>query len=286
MIPIFNDSGQRMPIVYDTDLRLNEAIGGNPLHIYEVNAVMVRDVFSGTIEPRPVGDGSEAYGMRKSGKIVRIDGIMRAPTFAALSDMQSDLRGYLDPALLSQQDTLGHGFSPLAFTALSAAGDEESYYLARPAATPDFMWDQYLGKNAPFRLEFFCADPRRYWLTANIYTFVGSQTKSVTQEGNYPSVPSIEITMTGAGALGYRLINYSNDPDGFLYMDLRGTIAGDVIEVFPDAKIVTKNGNRADEVVMDTTDWNLLVQPGTANLQVVNGTNSTTEIIVYHTFSM
>lgn len=286
MIPIFNDAGQRMPLVFDTNLRLNEAIDGNPLHIYEVNAVMIRDVFSGTVEPRPVGDGSEAYGVRKSAKLIRIDGIIRAPTFAQLSDMNAALRGYLDPARLSQEDALGHGFAPLAFTALGEVSDEESYFLARPAQTPDYMVDQYLGKNVPFRLEFYCADPRRYWLTASIYTFTGSQTHSVTQEGNYPSVPAIEIVMSGAGSSNYRIINYGNNPDGNIYLNLSGVLNGDVINIYPEAKIVTRNGDRADSLVNDTTDWNLLIQPGTNNLQVVSGTNAVTEVIVYHTFSM
>lgn len=285
MIPIFNDTGDRMPITYG-NLTINEPINGNPLHIYEVNAVLVRDVFSGTVESRPEADGSEAYGTRKSAKLVRIDGIIRAPTFAALSDMNAELRGALDPAMLSKQDVIGHGFSPLEFTVLSATGNDESYLLARPVQNPDYMNDQYLGKNMPFRLEFFCADPRRYLLTANIYTLVGSDTKAITQLGNYPSTPSIEITMDANGSATYQLVNFGPTPDGVISLNLSGLVNGDVVVVYPLDKVVTKGGARADNLVNDTTDWNMLVHPGTFNWQTINGTNTTTELIVYHTFSM
>lgn len=285
MIPIFDDSGNRMPITYN-GLTLNAPIGGDNMHIYEVNAVMVRDVFSGTIESRPEGDGSEVYGSRKSAKLVRIDGIMRARTFADLYDMSADLHGSLDPAMLSQQDSLGHGFSPLEFDVITGLGNEESYLLARPVQNPDYLNDQYLGKNMPFRLEFFCADPRRYLLTANLYTFVESQEQAMTQNGNYPSVPAIEITMNGAGSALYQLINKGVTPNGNIHLNLTGVLNGDSIIVYPLDKVVTRNGDRADDLVLDDTDWNMLVQPGTFNFQVASGTNATTEIIVYHTFSM
>lgn len=285
MIPIFDDSGNRVPITYN-GLTLNSPIAGNPMHIYEVNAVMVRDVFSGTVESRPEGDGSEAYGTRKSAKMVRMDGIMRAPTFAALYDMAAALQGALDPATLSLQDPLAHGFSPLEFDILSVAGNEESYLLARPVQNPDYLNDQFLGKNMPFRLEFFCADPRRYALTATLYTFVGAGTQALTNTGNYPSVPAIEITMSGAGSGTFAITNYGNTPDGIIYLDLTGVVNGDTIIIYPQDKVVTKNGARADNLVGDDTDWNLLVHPGASNWQVANGTNATVEIIVYHAFSM
>lgn len=285
MIPIFDDNGNRMPITYN-GLTINAPIGGNPMHIYEVNAILVRDVFSGTVESRPEGDGSEAYGTRKSAKLVRMDGIMRAPTFGALYDMTAALQGALDPAMLSQQDSVGHGFSPLGFDVLSVAGAEESYLLARPVQNPDYMNDQFLGKNMPFRLEFFCADPRRYLLSANLYTFTESQEQAITNDGTYPSVPAIEITMNGAGSALYQIINKGLTPNGNVYLNLTGVVNGDTIVVYPLDKVVTLNGNRADDLVGDNTDWNLFVQPGTFNFQVASGNNATTEIIAYHTFSM
>lgn len=286
MIPIFDDTGARLPIIFNTDLRLNEAIGGNPLHIYEVNGIYIRDVFAGTIENRPVGDGSEVYGARKAAKIVRIDGIIRAPTFAQLSDMNAALRGDLDPAALSQADTLGHGFAPLEFTVLSEAGNQESYVLARPVQTPDYMFDQYLGKNVPFRLEFFCADPRRYLLTTDVHTLVGSTTQVVTNDGNYPSIPQIEITMSGAGSASYSFRNTLYNPDGTVGLNLSSTINGDVIVIYPHEKIVTKNGSRADNLVIDGSTWELLIQPGAQTLQTLNGTNASAEVTVFHAYSM
>lgn len=287
MIPIFNDAGERMPIVFNTTLRLNEPIDGNPLHIYEVNAVAVRDVFNGTMENRPTRDGSEAYGVRKSAKIIRLDGVARAPTFAHLSDMNAALRGWMDPARLSNDDPLGHGFAPLAFDVLSVAGAEESYVLARPVQNPDYLVDQYLGKNAPFRLEFVCADPRRYLLAANIYTATGGVAGFVmTNAGNYPSIPSIEITMSGAGHSGYQLNHLGHDPDGVVRLDLSGTSNGDIIRVYADQQVVTLNGDRADHLVHDTTNWNLIMLPGNASLNAANRTNASTEWIIYHAFSM
>lgn len=285
MIPIFDDDNNRMPIVYG-DLRLNEPINGNKLHIYEVNAVLVRDVFSGTVEPRPAGDGSEVYGTRKSAKLVRLDGIMRAPSLAALSDMGIELRGYLDPAYLSKLDVTGHGFAPLEFDVLSVAGNDESYVLARPVQNPDYMMDQYLGKNMPFRIEFLCADPRRYLLTANLYTLTGTDTEAVTQQGNYPSIPAIEITMSASGSSDFRLINHALSHDPWIGFNLSSLSGGDDLVIWPNDKIVTVNGDRADSIVNQWDTDGFLIYPGTHNIEALNANNAVTEITVYHTFSM
>lgn len=287
MIPIFNDAGDRMPLVFNTDLRLNEPIDGNPMHLYEINAVMVRDVFSGTVESHPVNDGSEAYGTRKSAKIIRVDGIIRAPTLAQLSDMNAELRGEMDPATLSKEDALGHGFAPLEFTVLSVAGNQASYVWARPVQTPDYMWDQYIGHNAPFRLEFFCADPRRYLQTANNYVYVGSDVLTPTQNGNYSSIPDIVIVRdSGSASTTYTITNSDVTPDGIVKLNLSSTVDGDIIRVYIDDKVVTKNGARADGLVHDDTNWDMYIRPGLNNIAVTNGGNTTTTITVYHAYSM
>ena len=286
MIGIFDDDGNRLPIVFNTNLTLNEPIGGDPLRIYEVNSVLVRDVFAGTNEPHATEDGSETYSVRKVAKLIRIDGIIRAPSFSALSDMNSTLRGELDPASLSRLDPTGHGFAPLAFTVLSAAGDQDSYVLARPIATPDYMFDQYLGKNAPFRIELFCADPRRYLLSSTVHTFNGPEIEVVNNLGNYPSIPTISIEMSGAGSSDYRLLNTSYNPDGMVELNLGGSIAGDIYVIYPNEKVVTKNGVRVDNLVDNATNWNLDLQPGANTIQVSNGVNTVTTVTAFHAFSL
>jgi hypothetical protein len=286
MIAIFNDNNERLPITYNSDLVINEPIAGNKQHLYEVNVVLVRDVFSGINEPRPTGDGTEAFSVRKAAKLIRIDGIIRAPTLAALSDMNARLRTEFDPSLLAKNDLTGHGFAPLEFTVLAAAGNQESYVLTRPVANPDYLFDQYLGKNAPFRLELFCSDPRRYLQTATATPFTGSQSLVITNTGNYPSIPTISITMSGVGSDNYGLLNTLYDPDGSVRMDLTGMVNGDVIRVYPDEKIVTRNGIRYDHIVANTTNWNLMVQPGAQTFQVTSGTNAITTLTTHHAFSM
>jgi hypothetical protein len=286
MISIFDDDGNRLPMTFNSGLVLNSPIGGDPMRIYEVNSVLVRDVFSGTTEPRPTEDGSEVYAVRKSAKLIRIDGIIRAPSFAALSDMNVDLRGAFDPAKLSQLDTTGHGFAPLTFTVLSESGDQESYALARPIATPDIMFDQYLGKNSPFRIELFCADPRRYLLTSTVHTLTGSDTEDINNDGNYPSIPTISIAMSGVGSASFRLRNNTYEPDGSVDLNLSSTINGDIITVYPNEKVVLRNGARADHLVFSTTNWKLDLMPGANAFQVSNGTNSITTVTAFHAFSM
>lgn len=288
MISIFNDDGSRIPFVYNhpAGLTLNEAIGGNPTHIYEVNAVMARDVFSGTTEPRATTDGTEVYASRKSSKLVRIDGVIRAPTFGQLADMNVALRRAFDPSLLSKLDTTGHGFSPFEFIVPSASGDQASYIITRPIATPDYMFDQYMGKNSIFRIELFCADPRRYLATASVHTFAGTESENINNNGNYPSIPQITITMAGAGNAGYSISNQLYTPDGNVTLNLGATVNGDVIVIYPNEKVVTKNGIRADNLVSASTNWGLEIMPGANMFNVVNGTNATTVVTAYHTFSL
>lgn len=286
MIGVFNDANERLPMVFNTGLRLNEPIAGNPLHIFEVNSVMVRDVFSGTTEPRSIGDGTEIYAVRKSAKIIRIDGIARAPSFAALFDMQSELRSELDPARLSMLDEIGHGVAPFEFTTLSASGDQESYVLARPVSNPDYLFDQYLGMNAPFRIELFCADPRRYLATAVVHTIVGTNGITAVNNGNYPSTPGISIAMSGAGSSVFRIRNTTHSPDGEIWLDLDGVLAGDVVVVYPNEKVVMLNGARADHLVGNGTNWELSLLVGNNDISVTSGTNATVTFTAYSTFSM
>lgn len=286
MIGIFDDSGARLPIIFNTTLRLNEPIDGNPLHIFEVNAVNVRDIFSGLNEPKPVADGSESYASRKTAKIVRIDGITRAPTYSELYDMQAELTSELDPARLSEIDQITHGFARLTFTTPSVLFAQVSYVLARPVSNPDFMFDQYIGKNIPFRIEMLCANPRRYLQSTGMFTLTGTDTDEGTNLGNYQSDPSISITMSGAGNADFQLKNTTQTPDGLVSLNLSGCISGDVIDIFIDDKKVTKNGARLDSIVNNSTDWRLHMLSGVNTMQTLNGTNTATTITTRHAYSM
>lgn len=288
MISIFDDDGDRIPILYNipTPITLNAPIDGNPLHIYEVNAVMVRDVFSGTTEPRTDRDGTEVYGVRKSAKLIRIDGIIRAPTFAALSDMNVALRAAFDPSLLSKLDPSGHGFAPLEFTVPSAAGNQDSYVFARPVATPDYMFDQYMGKNGIFRVELYCADPRRYLANATVHTITGGNWTTITNAGNYPSIPYISIAMSGPGSVTYSIQNNNYVPDGDITIDLSGSVNGDSYILYPNEKVLLKNGARADHLINPASNWNLYLMPGAQIMEVLLGTNAVTTIHAHHAFSL
>lgn len=272
MISLFTDDPTvRLPVTYDDAITLNATLDSDPNKLYEINSVVIRTVVASTMEPRPMQDGMEAYDARKTSKIIVLDGIIRAPSYPVLWDMINELGRIFDPALGSFNEPVTHGFNSLKFTTLSAAGSKLCMYVCRPVGPPDIQWTEYMGLNAPFRLELMAADPRRYLQTPIVVPFEADGSHVVVNTGEYPSYPVVTLTATGAMHATLQLTNEVYTPDKVITLNLSSITAGQVVKVYFDEKIITVNGTRVDGLILPGPVW-WQFKPGS---QVVSFSSST-----------
>ncbi len=91
MIPAFLDSRQtRNPLTYN-GLTFNQVIGGSKKDIIEVNSIRVQTPIRHIREEREFESGLEAYGAYKRGKLLILQGVLRASSWGALYDRTEDM---------------------------------------------------------------------------------------------------------------------------------------------------------------------------------------------------
>lgn len=266
MIGLFDANGQRLSLTIETIVLNNEA---DPLDDrYEINSVRPSTPIDYVSDPKPEEDGLEVYRPRKVGRLLVVDGIIRANSIGRLYDKINTLAGKIDPVVLHDTYPTEEGFVPLDFTTPSVSGNLACrYYVRTNRAVEPIILDVAPRQEALFSLEFLLRDPRRY-LQAET-TLVGDGT--ATNSGNYKTWPTLQVDLTGAGSATFKIDNTTTGKS--LTLDLSGQSAGAQVLVDMSRKRVTSNAVEAPGLVVAGDFFPLM--PGGNSITYTNITNTT-----------
>lgn len=273
MIGIYKDDGTRLAIDYNS-LTLNSPSDPKD-DTYEVNSVVTKTVIDSASDPRPQGDGFEVMDPQKLAKVIRLDGIVRAPTLAKLFDKIELLAKKFDPVLVTRDNPTTGGFIPIYFdvpttdTVTYASGLIACQYFARPKAAVEPPDSMYTGTSAPFTIELFCKDPRRYYQGTS--TLTGSGTASNTR-ADYPSMPYLELAMAGAGSATYTATNSTVGES--IVLDLSGRTNGQTVYVYHDTRRIFVGTTETPSLFVSGDFWQM--KEGNNTITHSNTTNITT----------
>lgn len=272
MIGLYDDAEARLPITYN-GITFNGA-SETADNILEVVDVRSSTALTAVVEPRNDDrDGSEAFRPRKPQRVIVLDCVMRMPSAGEFYDRLNTLAAALDPVLVRRANTTSEGFLALAFTTPKSGTDLACKYLARPLQIIEPTISKYMGGlQAQFQAIFLLKDPRRY--AAAQSSLSGSGT--ATNNGNYPTWPIVQITMSGAGNVAYS-IDKSGDTENALVLNLSGRINGDVIVVNMENRQIILNGTVTPSLYVSGGFFDL--GPGANTITVSNGTNATTSTL-------
>lgn len=280
MLGLFDDSGNRLGIGFN-GLTFNDP-AATKQDLIEVNTISMAGNFDTATDSDPAQDGSELTSVRRTMYVLRIDGFLRAPTYAALYDRKKLVAAKLDPAILYRNNLATFGALPLtgkvptADTANYPSGFVDSFYTARPRAgvtPPDSM---FTGRACAFAAEFMIPDPRRYFVTQQTMTGGGTANNTLADE---ESSPTVTITMAGAGSATYSY-GLGSDP---LVLNLSARIAGDVITIDFKTHTIKLNGVATTGIYVGGSYAKML--PGNNTLALTNTTNATTVTTWYRAFA-
>lgn len=266
MIPIYKDNNGQ-------DVRLAHTYNGLTLNnpadpttdTYEINRITPRTDIQSIIEPHQGREGSEAWGARKTGRLFRVDGVIRAPTLAKLHDKIKALAEAFDPDKATLENPDAQGFLPYDFsvpttdTATYASGLVPSRYLVRAIHLPEPTIDYGHGYSAAYTIDLFARDPRRYLQTAE--TFGAASGDADNTAADYRSFPSVTITMSGAGNVAATLTN--STVGNALVLDLSDLVDNDVVVVDMEQKFITLNGTGTMSLYVSGDYW--WMSPGEEN---------------------
>ena len=279
MIPLFDDAGNRLGIGFN-GLTLNDPASPKQ-DLIEVNTVSMAGNFDAATDSDPADDGTELTSVRRTMYVLRIDGFLRAPTYAALYDRKKLVAAKLDPAILYRNNLATFGALPMTFqvptadTANYPSGFVDSFYTARSrggVTPPDSM---FTGRACAFSAEFIIPDPRRYFATQQTLTGAGTAVNTLADE---QSSPTVTITMAGAGSAtyGYTLGGTT------LTLNLSGRINGDVIVIDFRTRTIKLNGVVSPNLFVGGDYAKML--PGNNTVALANTTNATTVTTWYRAF--
>jgi len=272
MLPIFDGAGARIPHTYN-GLTLNT-------DNFEVNVVQSHTPISQITEGHQMRDGSEAYDVRKPSRVLRIAGRIvptakDSTTMGELFDKMKQFAATFDPALLSHNNPATQGFLAYDFsvptldTTTYPTGLQPSRYYARPMGLVEPTVSEYLGLAASYELNLLLNDPRRYLQTQSILAGTGTLSNS----GDYPSWPTVTITMAGAG-----LANFSATCGAYtLVLNLTSALVSDIYTVDMEKQTITRTragvDSAADALFVSGSYWK--IEPGNNGLSAANATNAT-----------
>lgn len=253
---------------------------------FELNAVVTVPQYDTSVDSDPADDGSLVTPAKRILYVARLDGTIRAPTQARLYDKKKLLALTMDPALLSLNNPTTFGVLPMDFnvptldTANYATGLVPSRYYCRPRGVPVPIDSMYQGYACFFSIEMAIYDPRRYLQTTTTKTIVGtSSTTSGNTLADYPSWPTVVVTMTGAGSATYS-VDQSGDTPAALVINLSSALSGDTYTIDMQAGTITRvrAGVSTDQTALKVSgDW-FQMTVANATLTVANGTNASTAI--------
>ncbi len=284
MIPAFLDSRQtRNPLTYN-GLTFNQAIGGSKKDIVEVNSIRVQTQLESIRERHEYEDGLEVYGSFKRGKLITLQGVIRASTHGALYDRIEEMSAAFDPAIVSRDNPDTFGFLPFDFSVPTADTVNfptelmpcRYYVRAEQAFEPPIS--QYAGLAVPYVLPILAADARRYLQSASILTGAGVADNSIATAWSWPT---LTIAMIGAGSATFEIGNI--EAAGFLVLNLSGCVNGDSVAVDMERKSITKNGIETPSLYVSGDFWHM--EPGSNTISVTNGTNASPTLTWRSAFS-
>lgn len=273
MIPVFADSQRtRIAHVYN-GLTINQRIGGSNKDIVEVNSVRVQTQIQHIREPREYESGLEVYGAFKRGKLLTLQGVIRAATWGGLYDRIEEVAAAFDPDAVSRDNPDTFGFLPYDFSVPTAdtvnfpTGLMPCRYYARAEQAFEPPLSQYAGIAVPFALPMLAADSRRYLQAVSSLTGAGAADNSIATAWSWPT---LTIAMAGAGSATFEIT--SAEAAGTLVLDLSSCVNSDSVVVDMERGEITKNGVAVPSFYVSGDFWH--VEPGVNTISITNGTNA------------
>lgn len=273
MIPAFLNSQQtRNALVYNA-LTINQLVAGSKKDIVEVNSVRVQTPIQSIREIREHESGLEAYGAFKRGKLLVLQGVVRASSWGALYDRIEDVAAAYDPATVSRDNPDTFGFLPLDFSVPTAdtvnfpTGLMPCRYYVRAEEAFEPPYSQYSGMAVPFNLPLLAADPRRYLQSLSSLDGAGTADNTL---ATFFSWPTITIAMSGAGSATFTLGNTTAAAS--LVLNLSARVNTDTIVIDMERRKITLNGADAPQLYVSGSYWPIEV--GNNVVTLANSTNA------------
>jgi len=280
MLALSGPTGVRLPVTFN-GLTLNDP-DDDESDTIEINSWSSRTLIDFVADGRQDKDGLEAQAPRKQGRVLVLNGVLRAPTIAKLMDRMKLMGKTFDTVLVQRANPTVKGFIALDFSVPTE--DVTTYpselvpsrYYARPrgALDIDFNPASY-GNSAPYRLEMLLRDERRYLQTASSHAQSSASMTLANPSADYPSWPTVTITASGAGNSAWT-IDKAGDGISALTLNLSGLIASDVVVVDMENKKITKNGISTPSLKTAGGWFDLDV--GNQTIDVLNLTNLTVSL--------
>lgn len=277
MIATHDDSNTRLAMTLGS-LTLNDPAAAKD-DLYEVNSVTTVASYDQTFDSDPATDGTEIGSSKRSLLVVRLDGVIRAQTLKALYDKKKALIAQTDPALLVYKDAANFGLINFDFSVPTADSSYASNlvpsrYIVRPRIASIPPDSEFHGFASFYTVELMVPEARRFLQTTSSLAGGGTLDNS---KADYPSWPTITITMSGAGSATYTIQRTGTYTIKSLVLNLLGTVNTDVVVVDMRLKKITKNGTETPSLYVSGDFWD--VEPTSQTVTITNGTNATTSTV-------
>ena len=275
MIAIFDDAGTRQTVAYG-GLSLNVSSDA-PDETYALDTVTIVPQYSTNMDPNPNTDGSKLGLVRRTLYLVRVDGVLRAPTLAKYFERVKNLVAAFDPAVAYAGSPSTDGATALDFTSLTTdttnypTGKIACRYYARARSLYVPPSSAFSGNAGFFTAELMVPDPLRYSQT--LYSLTGAGAADLSA-GNHASYPVLTITMAGAGSATYKITVGSSS----LTLDLSGRSAADVVSVDMATKSIKVNGVETPSLYA-AGDWFPLL--AASNTVTYTNTTNATSVLTW-----
>ena len=285
MIGIFAENdATRLAVTYN-GLTLNDPADPKD-DTYEINTIVYGAQFDQTFDSDPAGDGSEVGNVRRSMLVVRMDGTLRAPSMAKFFDKKVAIAKAFDPALAAYKNATASGVTPATWgvlpmdfstptldTANYASGFVPSRYYARAKSGVYVPTGQFTGEAGFFSVEMLVPEARRYLQTTSTRNGGGTLDNSL---ADYPSWPTLTITMAGAGSATYTITRTGTYSTTALVLNLSGLANGNVVTVDFAKRRIYVGTTETPSLYVSGDYWE--VEPTSQTVSITNTTNATSVV--------
>lgn len=277
------------PIAYNglTMSSITPTGGGAPISGYVVERFNASQVdIRQFVENRALQEGLDAGDIYLGSRRLVIQVAAYGSTKGDLWDKTQDFLEAFNPVIAYNNETAVLGFRALTFfqpTANVSTWPTSAYpngipmlFYARPFLPPTYevvrdATGGVTGKGGAVRLtaQLLCKDPRKYHTTQQSLALTTSN-QAVTHRGDFPTYPSFEFTMSGAGSSNFQIILDSTT----IAIDLSGTTSGTYRVVYASQtfKNISSGTSLVDKFV--GTPSFAQVQPGSSSVcRIANNTN-------------
>jgi hypothetical protein len=235
----------------------------------------------GYVEKRAQGDGNDASDVYLSARQVRLTGFIYGRTKAETFDRLQDLRSAFTPTSAYLESPGQRGYLPLEFDVptedeLNFPGHWKLMVMyARPRAQPQFKIRRDTGSQANGPLTFKgsgigwsglleCKDPRIYLRDPHWEYFVGSESGTLPNRGDYPAPADVLLDVAAGAALGTVTIKIGTTT---AIIHVAASASAQVYRYSSTHKVLTVETNSVEVLRMDLLELeengvHLLVPPG------------------------